>query len=28
LDERTQIRIDHAASTLSDEQQRRQASHH
>jgi hypothetical protein len=27
LDEKTQIRVDHAASTLSDEQQRRQASH-
>jgi hypothetical protein len=28
LDEKTRIRVDHAASTLSDEQQRRQASHH
>ena len=28
LDDKTQIRVDHAASTLSDEQQRRQASHH
>jgi hypothetical protein len=28
LDEKTRIRVDHAASTLSDEQQRRQASRH
>ena len=28
LDDKTRIRVDHAASTLSDEQQRRQASHH
>jgi hypothetical protein len=28
LDSATRLRVDHAASTLSDEQQHRQASHH